>query len=121
MHKLPILCKNKTGSDFLNAILKKCIAVTLVLLLSVIIFWVVTLTLDIKSGKPKESTTVTVRYTLGAYEGKLALFEDGFAMPVEIYDVLLSELPESEQIKISRGIKAYSDEEALKIIEDYTS
>ena len=109
------------GSDFLNGILKKCIAVTLVLLLSVIIFWVVTLTLDIKSGKPKESTTAAVKYTLGAYGGKLALFEDGFAMPVEIYDVLLSELPEAEQNKINNGIKAYSDEEALKLIEDYTS
>ncbi len=106
---------------FLNSILKRCIAVTLIAIVGVIIFSVVTLNIDVKTGKPKESTTVQPKYTLTEYDGKLALFEEGYAMPVEIYDVLLSELPEAEQYKISNGIKAYTDEEALKIIEDYTS
>ena len=42
-------------------------------------------------------------------------------MPVEIYEVYLSSLPQAEQSKIKSGISAQTDEEILKIIEDYTS
>ncbi len=105
----------------MNSLLKKCIAVTVIAIMCVILFSVLTLTLDIQSGKPDETESNTPKYTLASFEGKLALFEEGYAMPVEIYDVLLSELPEDEQQRISNGIKAYTDEEALKIIEDYTS
>lgn len=61
------------------------------------------------------------KYTFSQYQGQLALYERGFAMPVEIYDVYLEMLPAEEQQKVIDGISAQTDEEIQKIIEDYTS
>lgn len=69
----------------------------------------------------KTNETVAPKYTFSQYQGQLALYERGFAMPVEIYDVYLEMLPQEEQQKIITGIPAQTDEEIQKIIEDYTS
>ncbi len=42
-------------------------------------------------------------------------------MPVEIFDVNTNSLPQSDRELISVGVTAYSDEEAQKLVEDYTS
>lgn len=70
---------------------------------------------------PPETTSTSPLYTLSQYDGKLALFKRGYSMPVEIYEVYLSSLPQDEQSKIKSGISAQTDEEILKIIEDCTS
>ncbi len=67
-----------------------------------------------------EATTEAL-YTLCEYDGRIALYKSGYSMPVEIYDVYLYALPETEQKIISAGITASSDEEAQRLIEDYTS
>lgn len=61
------------------------------------------------------------KYVFSQFQGRLALYERGGAMPVEIYDVYLSSLPPEEQERVTAGIPAQTDEEILKIIEDYTS
>ncbi len=75
-----------------------------------------------KNTKPDISeTTAEALYTLCEYNGRIALYKSGYSMPVEIYDVYLYSLPEAEQKIVSAGITAYSDEEAQRLIEDYTS
>ena len=53
--------------------------------------------------------------------GKIALFKRGYSMPVEIFDVNTNSLPQSDRELIIVGVTAYSDEEAQKLVEDYTS
>lgn len=106
----------------MQKILLKGIATASVLLLAV--FVATAFSLGAKYEKvtpPPETTSPSPLYTLSQYDGKLALFKRGYSMPVEIYEVYLSSLPQSEQSKIKSGISAQTDEEILKIIEDYTS
>ncbi|MEG1551657.1 MAG: hypothetical protein RR355_05245 [Oscillospiraceae bacterium] len=71
--------------------------------------------------KLTEITSSAHIYKLSVYEGRIALFKAGFAMPIEIYDVYIDNLPTNEKVAIENGINANSDEEIRKIIEDYTS
>ena len=81
----------------------------------------------LKSPKKKssftesEETTVTALYTITDYNGKIALFKRGYSMQVEIFDVNTNSLPQSDRELIIVGVTAYSDEEAQKLVEDYTS
>ena len=81
----------------------------------------------LKSPKKKssftesEETTVAALYTITDYNGKIALFKRGYSMPVEIFDVNTNSLPQSDRELIIVGVTAYSDEEAQKLVEDYTS
>lgn len=68
-----------------------------------------------------EETTVAALYTITDYNGKIALFKRGYSMPVEIFDVNTNSLPQSDRELILVGVTAYSDEEAQKLVEDYTS
>lgn len=106
----------------MQKILLRAVAVTAIVLAAV--FAGAAFSLGAKDDRAAilpESTTLMPLYTLSEYDGKLALFKRGYSMPVEIYDVYLSSLPDSEQSKIKDGISAESDDEILKIIEDYTS
>ena len=60
-------------------------------------------------------------YVLSTYDGRIALFKSGYSMPVEIYDVYIDTLPEEEQKNLEKGISAQNDEQALRLVEDYTS
>ena len=81
----------------------------------------------LKSPKKKssftesEETTVAALYTITDYNGKIAFFKRGYSMPVEIFDVNTNSLPQSDRELIIVGVTAYSDEEAQKLVEDYTS
>lgn len=60
-------------------------------------------------------------YTLGVWEGQLAVFEGTAAFPQKLYDVPISSLPIPEQQKLKAGI-AVEDADALQVLlEDYTS
>lgn len=74
-----------------------------------------------KASALQTTEAVTPLYTFSQYQGKLALYQRGYAMPVEIYDVYLDSLPEEDRLQITQGISADSDAEIQKIIEDYTS
>ena len=63
----------------------------------------------------------TPAYTLGVWEGQLAVFEGTAAFPQKLYDVPISSLPIPEQQKLKAGI-AVEDADALQVLlEDYTS
>ncbi len=82
--------------------------------------------LSLNAGEKDAPTAITTeppqaQYTFSQYQGRLALYERGFSMPVEIYDVYLDSLPKEDRDLITAGINAETDAEIQKIIEDYTS
>lgn len=110
------------GCDEMRKTLQKCI------LISLCAFAVIGIAgfSSLNAGESKESTPQTTQtpsplYTFSQYQGRLALYQKGYAMPVEIYDVYLDSLPEEDRLQITQGISADSDAEIQKIIEDYTS
>mgnify|MGYP002531029800 FL=1 len=63
----------------------------------------------------------TAAYTLGVFDGKLAVFEGDSRFPMKLYDVAIAALPQDEQARLSAGIPV-SDAGALeRLLEDYTS
>lgn len=102
--------------------LKTCIWLSLCGLLALGIAGYGVLNADSDRNAAQQTTEAkTPRYTFSQYEGRLALYERGYAMPVEIYDVYLDTFPEEDQQRIRAGIPADSDTDIQKIIEDYTS
>ncbi|MGN0571250.1 MAG: hypothetical protein ACI4K9_03620 [Candidatus Fimenecus sp.] len=102
--------------------LLKCIGVVVCTLIFVGAVGVFSLSAGETKDTAQQNTKASVpKYTFSVYQGRLALYERGFAMPVEIFDVYLDTLPQEEQEKIKTGICAESDAEIQKIIEDYTS
>lgn len=103
--------------------LLKCIAVVLVIGTCISAFYFIKLNKNEPEQEAVNITEVqsTPLYTLGAYDGRIALFKSGFAMPVEIYDVYLDSLPSNEKEAIVKGITANTADEIQKVIEDYTS
>lgn len=102
--------------------LQKCIMISIFGLLMIAL----TGYLSLNAGENTVQTTTAVQevqpqYTFSQYQGKLALYQRGYAMPVEIFDVYLDSLPAEERTLIAAGICAETDAEIQKIIEDYTS
>lgn len=60
-------------------------------------------------------------YTISEYKGKIAVFRSGENIPIDIFDVYVSTLPQHDKTLIQQGIEIKTPEELQKIIEDYTS
>lgn len=60
-------------------------------------------------------------YTLGVWEGRLAVFEGTAAFPMKLYDVAIATLPPAEQQKLLKGIAVQTAGELQLLLEDYTS
>lgn len=106
----------------MKKILAACLAAALLLLAVVGIAGAFALQKLPRAEEPAETTERTpALYTLSEYDGSVALYQRGFAMPVQVFDTRLSSLPEAEQALLRAGIDAESDEQAQKLIEDFTS
>ena len=105
-----------------NALLK-CIVASVAALTLIGAVTAVILKAPKKGNKITENaeTTLAALYTITDYNGKIALFKRGYSIPVEIFDVNTSSLPQSDRELIIMGVTAYSDEEAQRLVEDYTS
>lgn len=80
--------------------------------------------LYVKYGRelPRKTESGTpALYTLGVWEGQLAVFEGEAAFPQKLYDVPVSSLPPAEQEKLKKGISVDSAEALQVLLEDYTS
>ncbi len=80
--------------------------------------------LYLKYGKSEPSTPQPAEegtYTVGIWEGKLAVFEPSTDYPMKLYDVAVASLPPEEQQKLRAGITVQSDGELQALLEDYTS
>ena len=72
-------------------------------------------------SKQTVDTNVVGEYTIGVYKEKVAVFTQGDALPIEIFDVYITTLPVFDQKELSKGIKVKGIKELKQRIEDYTS
>ena len=70
----------------------------------------------VKLSEEKKQSGFVVR----EYQGKIAVFDKNEQL-VTVYDVLVSTLPEYDQIQLKQGVSAESEERLRSLIEDYTS
>lgn len=71
--------------------------------------------------KEEKTESATYVYTLGEYNGFLAVFEADDKTPVTIYDTPVNILPDSDREMLKEGITAQTMNQLQKIIEDYSS
>lgn len=68
----------------------------------------------------KADTAPTPLYTIGVWEGRVAVFEGDAAYPKQVYDMPVTALPQELQTRVQTGVPAYSDAELSLLLEDYT-
>ncbi len=60
------------------------------------------------------------RYTIGVWEGQVAVFEGAQPFPKQVFDVAVSTLPEELRQKITEGVPAHNEAQLSVLLEDYT-
>ena len=68
---------------------------------------------------PAEAAPVPL-YTIGVWEGQVAVFERHQSFPKQVYDMPLSGLPYEMRQQVLEGVPVYSEEELSVLLEDYT-
>ena len=70
---------------------------------------------------PADRETVpSARYTIGEWEGRLAVFEGNNPQPRQIFEVYVDALPEELRRQIKEGVAARDDAQLSVLLEDYT-
>lgn len=106
--------------------IKKINRDTIVLSISVIILLITTLYLIFNIFSYfQENKSVQLTnddsYVIGVYQEKIAVYAQGDSVPIEVYDVYLSTLPESDIEILKEGLVVKGKKELRRLIEDYTS
>lgn len=60
-------------------------------------------------------------YTIGVWEGKVAVFEGADSYPMQILDTDVAGLPEEQRAQVEEGVRVEKAEELYLILEDYTN
>ncbi len=81
----------------------------------------VTLDKDIENKIIENPYLMEDYYTLSEYKGKIAVFKNQESIPIDIYDVYVSTLPQHDRNLLEKGIRIETPEELQRLIEDYTS
>ncbi|HOJ36483.1 MAG: hypothetical protein GXY95_06045 [Clostridiales bacterium] len=76
---------------------------------------------DISEYHSAETTAQGTKYTVRAYEEKIAVFVEDETVPSQILDVFLFSLPPADAEILENGITVYGEESLARVIEDYTS
>ncbi len=97
------------------------IVVFTVLTITVLGVLFVTLNKDVQEKVIENPYLMNDYYTMAEYKGKIAVFKNNENVPIDIYDVYVSTLPQHDRILLEKGIKIETPEELQSIIEDYTS
>ena len=63
--------------------------------------------------------TLMAGFLLGIRNDRLALWRDGEARPLQIYDIRVSSLPPADQLQLRRGIRIESREDLWLLLENY--
>ena len=58
-------------------------------------------------------------FLLGIREGRIALWREGSAHPLQIYDIRADTLPPADQLQLRRGIRLQTREELWQVLENY--
>lgn len=82
---------------------------------------VATCTLAVVNGQKQRSETEETAYTLGVWEGQLAVFEGNDPYPTQLLEVAVAGLPQEEQRRLEQGLLVESEQELYLLLEDYTS
>ena len=69
---------------------------------------------------PEGETAVSARYTIGEWEGRLAVFEGGSPQPRQVFEVYVDALPEELRQRVKEGVPARDDTQLSVLLEDYT-
>ncbi|MBQ3202911.1 MAG: hypothetical protein IJB36_04630 [Clostridia bacterium] len=69
----------------------------------------------------KADTSPDPMYTVGEWQGQVAVFEGEQTYPKQVYDMPVSGLPPELQQRLREGVPVYSDMELSVLLEDYTS
>ncbi len=70
--------------------------------------------------RPPAKAAPTPLYTIGVWEGQVAVFERHQSYPKQVYDMPLTGLPYEVRQELLEGVPAYSEEELSILLEDYT-
>ncbi|MDR1565069.1 MAG: hypothetical protein LBS74_08945 [Oscillospiraceae bacterium] len=62
---------------------------------------------------------VEATYILSDFEGRLAIYRSGEPVPIEVFDVVVENLPITDQELLSEGLETNSKKQLLLWIEDY--
>ena len=60
-------------------------------------------------------------FLLGASSGRLALWQDGDALPLKVYPCAISCLPVEDQAALNAGIPITDSRELARLLEDFLS
>lgn len=60
------------------------------------------------------------RYTIGVWEGCVAVFERHQPYPKQVYDMPVTALPHELRQRVLEGVPVHSEEELSLLLEDYT-
>ncbi len=83
----------------------------------------ITLLIIFKFLLPPTETRQTspAAYTIGEWEGKVAVFEGEDSYPMQILDTDVAGLPTEQRAKVQAGIRVERGEDLYLILEDYTN
>lgn len=107
-------------------VMKKSIVLSASFVIIASIVWMVILSnrkpleTDVPLAADSSSQPASIVYTVKDYGGKVAVFKDGVELQ-EVFDTLVSGLPEMDQESLQDGIMVYSQKELDRLIEDLTS
>ena len=59
-------------------------------------------------------------YTIGEWQGQVAVFEGDQTFPRQVFDVYVSTLPPELQQQVRQGVPAEDDADLSVLLEDYT-
>ena len=67
-----------------------------------------------------QSYTPPPAYTIGEWDGKVAVFEGDDTYPMQIFDTDVAGLPDEQRAQVEEGVPVDRAEELYRILEDYT-
>lgn len=89
------------------------------LLASLILFVLFRFVLPADFGKSPAAATPA--YTIGVFEGQVAVFEGDSTAPMQIFDVYVHALPPEIREQLQQGVAAENADELSVLLEDFTS
>lgn len=60
------------------------------------------------------------RYTIGEWQGQVAVFEMGTDTPRQVFDTYVETLPEGQRQQLRQGVPADTEAQLSVLLEDYT-
>ena len=69
----------------------------------------------------QQTLSAMPRFTLGESDGLIAVYREGEASPLVITNIPLSSLREADRAMVTGGVLSGSEDELLKLLEDFGS